>query len=32
MEIWSRDEWESYNDDENLSYDSISEKMLELGI
>ena len=32
IEIWSRDEWESYNDDENLSYDSISEKMLELGI
>lgn len=32
MEIWSKDEWESYNEDENLSYDSISEKMLELGI
>ena len=32
MEIWSQDEWENYNDDENLSYDSISEKMLELGI
>lgn len=32
MEIWSKDEWESYNDDENLSYESISEKMLELGI
>lgn len=32
MEIWSQNEWEKYNDDENLSYDSISEKMLELGI
>lgn len=32
MEIWSKDEWDTYNDDENLSYDSIAEKMAELGI
>ncbi len=32
IEIWSKDEWESYNDDDNLSYDSIAEKMAELGI
>lgn len=32
MEIWSKEEWDSYNDDDNLSYDSIAEKMAELGI
>lgn len=32
MEIWSKDEWNSYNDDDNLSYESIAEKMAELGI
>ena len=32
IEIWSKDEWEEYNDDDNLSYESISEKMMELGI
>lgn len=32
MEVWDKAEWENYNNDENLSYDSISEKMLELGI
>jgi len=32
IEIWSKTEWESYNDDDNLSYDSIAEKMAELGI
>lgn len=32
MEIWSKDEWTNYNEDENLSYESISERMLELGI
>jgi len=32
LEIWSKDEWDSYNDDDNLSYDSIAEKMAELGI
>lgn len=32
MEIWSKSEWEAYNQDDNLSYDSISEKMSELGI
>ncbi len=32
IEIWSKDEWEDYNDDDNLSYESISEKMMELGI
>lgn len=32
MEIWSKQEWDTYNEDENLSYDSIAEKMAELGI
>ena len=32
MEIWSKEEWESYNNDDNLSYDNIAEKMAELGI
>jgi len=32
LEIWSKTEWESYNDDDSLSYDNIAEKMAELGI
>jgi len=32
IEIWSKAEWETYNEDDNLSYDSIAEKMAELGI
>ena len=32
IEIWSKEEWNLYNDDESLSYDSIAEKMAELGI
>lgn len=32
MEIWSKEEWEGYNSDDNLSYDIIAEKMAELGI
>ncbi len=32
LEIWSKEEWDAYNDDDNLSYDSIAEKMAELGI
>lgn len=32
LEIWSKTEWESYNDDDSLSYDAIAEKMSELGI
>ncbi len=32
LEIWSKEEWESYNEDDSLSYDSIAEKMSELGI
>lgn len=32
VEIWSKEEWDLYNDDENLSYDAIAEKMSELGI
>ena len=31
MEIWSKEEWDAYNSDDNLSYDSIAEKMAELG-
>lgn len=32
VEIWSNDEWQKYNDDDNLSYDEIANKMAELGI
>lgn len=32
VEIWSKEMWESYNENEDLSYESIAEKMAELGI
>ncbi|MEW9123709.1 MAG: division/cell wall cluster transcriptional repressor MraZ [Thermotaleaceae bacterium] len=32
VEIWSKEEWERYNEVANLSYDDIAEKMAELGI
>jgi MraZ protein len=32
VEIWSREEWEQYNETANLSYDDIAEKMADLGI
>lgn len=32
VEIWDKEEWEKYNDDADLSYDDIAEKMAELGI
>ncbi|HEY4544654.1 MAG TPA: division/cell wall cluster transcriptional repressor MraZ [Tissierellaceae bacterium] len=32
VEVWSKEQWEDYTDDDNLSYDSIAEKMAELGI
>lgn len=32
LEIWSKEQWENYIDEDNLSYDSIAEKMAELGI
>lgn len=32
LEIWSKDSWNDYTNDDNLSYDSIAEKMAELGI
>lgn len=32
IEIWSNEEWQEYNEDDSLSYDSIAEKMAELGI
>ncbi len=32
VEIWSKEEWEKYNEVANLSYDAIAEKMAELGI
>lgn len=32
VEIWSKEEWNRYNDSEELSYDAIAEKMVELGI
>ena len=32
IEIWSKEEWDRYNNDDSLSYDSIAEKMEQLGI
>ncbi|GFN35960.1 division/cell wall cluster transcriptional repressor MraZ [Tepidimicrobium xylanilyticum] len=32
IEIWSKEEWILYNEDDSLSYDSIAEKMADLGI
>ena len=32
LEIWSKDIWEAYISEDNLSYDSIAEKMADLGI
>ncbi|HZK33084.1 MAG TPA: division/cell wall cluster transcriptional repressor MraZ [Tissierellaceae bacterium] len=32
IEIWSKKEWDDYNNDDNLSYENIAEKMAELGI
>lgn len=32
IEMWSKEEWDMYNNDESLSYDNIAEKMAELGI
>lgn len=32
IEIWSKEEWTAYTEDDSLSYDSIAEKMAELGI
>lgn len=32
IEIWSKKQWQDYNEDDNLSYDKIAEKMAELGI
>jgi len=32
IEIWSKEEWDRYNNDVSLSYDSIAEKMEQLGI
>lgn len=32
IEIWGKEEWNAYNEDDSLSYDSIAERMAELGI
>lgn len=32
VEIWSREKWEEYTEDESENVDSIAEKMFELGI
>lgn len=32
IEIWSQENWDTYTDDDNLSYESIAENMAELGI
>lgn len=31
IEIWSQEEWETYRNDAELSYEQIAEKMVELG-
>ncbi|OLS03875.1 division/cell wall cluster transcriptional repressor MraZ [Tissierella creatinophila] len=32
IEIWSKNKWNEYSEDENLSYENIAENMAELGI
>lgn len=32
IEIWSKDQWDNYIDEDNLSYETIAESMAELGI
>ena len=32
VEIWDKEEWRKYNEDSDLGYDQIAEKMAELGI
>lgn len=32
LEIWGKDNWDNYTDEDNLSYESIAESMAELGI
>jgi MraZ protein len=32
VEVWSKSEWEGYNESADLGYDAVSEKMAELGI
>ncbi len=32
IELWSNDNWETYNNPDNISYDDIAEQMAELGI
>lgn len=32
LEIWDEETWDSYSDDDALSYDAIAEKMTDLGI
>ncbi len=32
IEIWSKDEWNKFNNDANISYEDVAEKMSQLGI
>ena len=32
LEIWSVDEWNKFNNDANISYEDVAEKMSQLGI
>lgn len=32
IEIWSRDEWNKFNNDANISYEDVADKMSQLGI
>jgi MraZ protein len=32
VEIWSKEQWDKYNDDSDLNYEEIAEKLINLGI
>ena len=32
IEIWSKEEWNKFNNDANISYEDVAEKMSQLGI
>ncbi len=32
IEIWNREDWDKYSDDENMDFENMAEKMTELGL
>ena len=32
IEIWNREDWDEYSDDENMDFEDMAEKMTELGL